>query len=69
MKAERAEARCAADAVEAWARGGHKAAGFAARLHIAEAARAVGALVDMLLNWERNGLLRTPRDGASGYRT
>lgn len=37
-------------------------------LRISAAAQLLGLTVDMLRNWERNGLLRVPRNPANGYR-
>ncbi|HEY1348927.1 MAG TPA: MerR family transcriptional regulator [Ktedonobacteraceae bacterium] len=37
-------------------------------LHIGEAARTLGVTIDILRNWDRNGLIEVPRDPANGYR-
>jgi DNA-binding transcriptional MerR regulator len=67
VQAERAQAEAAAELLERWARG--IAADATARpVAIGEAARLLGVTNDMLRNWERNGLIRVPRDPHSGYR-
>jgi DNA-binding transcriptional MerR regulator len=37
-------------------------------VQISEAARLLGVTIDMLRNWERNGLIAVPRDPRNGYR-
>jgi DNA-binding transcriptional MerR regulator len=37
-------------------------------VYIGQAAKLLGATTDMLRNWERNGLIRVPRDPDNGYR-
>ena len=37
-------------------------------LHISAAARLLNVSTDVLRNWERNGLIRTPRDPRNDYR-
>ena len=67
VQAERAQAEAAAQLLERWAQGiAADAAGKS--LWIGEAARLLDATPDMLRNWERNGLLRVPRDPDNGYR-
>ena len=67
VQAERAQAEAAAQFLERWARG--IAAEPGGRPHwIGEAARLLDVTPDMLRNWERNGLLRVPRDPGNGYR-
>jgi DNA-binding transcriptional MerR regulator len=83
VRAERAEAEGAAAVAQRWARearrGARKSGGSRARsanpgklegpgLQIREAAREVGASIDQLHGWERNGLIRVPRRAVSGYR-
>jgi DNA-binding transcriptional MerR regulator len=71
VQAERAQAEVAAELLEQWAQGAayrplRQAHGEG--LWIGEAARLLDVTPDMLRNWERNGLLRVPRDTANGYR-
>ena len=67
VQAERAQAEAAAHLLERWALG--IAADATARpLQIGQAAELLGVTADMLRNWERNGLLRVPRDPGNGYR-
>jgi DNA-binding transcriptional MerR regulator len=67
VRAEQARADAAARLLERWAQG---AAVDASEewLRIGQAAERLGVTSDMLRNWERNGLLRVPRDPANGYR-
>jgi DNA-binding transcriptional MerR regulator len=67
VRAERAQAEGAADLLERWAHGAATDA-TEARLRIGETAALLGVTADMLRNWERNGLVRVPRDPHSGYR-
>ena len=66
VQAERAQAEVAAELVERWAQG---AATDVTNepLYINQAARLLGVTTDMLRNWERNGLIKTPR-ARNGYR-
>jgi DNA-binding transcriptional MerR regulator len=67
VQAERAQAEAAAELLERWAQG--IAADATARpLLIGPAARLLGVTADMLRNWERNGLIRVPRNRDNGYR-
>jgi DNA-binding transcriptional MerR regulator len=67
VQAERAQAEAAAELLERWARG--VAADATARsLQIGKTAQLLGVTIDMLRNWERNGLIQVPRDPSSGYR-
>jgi DNA-binding transcriptional MerR regulator len=67
VQAERAHAEAAVAFLERWAQGGR--ADTAARpLTIGATAKHLALSVDMLRNWERNGLLVTPRHPQSGYR-
>lgn len=72
VQAERMQADLAADLLERWAFGPPDApddAGAGVQpLRIGQAARVLGVTVDMLRNWDRNGLLDVPRDPANGYR-
>jgi DNA-binding transcriptional MerR regulator len=67
VQAEQARADAAVRLLERWAQG---AAVDASEewLRIGQAAERLGVTSDMLRNWERNGLLRVPRDPANGYR-
>ena len=67
VQAERAQAEAAAGLLERWAQG-VAVDGTPRRLRIGEAARRLEVTTDMLRNWERNGLIRVPRDPESGYR-
>jgi len=67
VQAERAQAEAAADYLEHWAQGASSDVK-AAPLRIGDAARLLGLTIDILRSWERNGLLRAPRDPGSGYR-
>jgi DNA-binding transcriptional MerR regulator len=67
VQAERAQAEAAANLLERWAHGA--AIDTSTKpLHIKEAAQLLGVTSDMLRNWERNGLLKVPRDPRSRYR-
>ncbi len=67
VKEERARAEIAADYLEKWVRGKvPKRRG--SPLSILSAARAVDSTPDAIRGWERNGLLRVPRDPKNGYR-
>ncbi len=67
VQAERAQAEGAANLLERWAQG--TAIDTTAKpLRIKEAAQLLGVTSDMLRNWERNGLLKVPRDPHSRYR-
>ena len=67
VQAERAQAEAAANLLERWAQG--TAIDATARpLRIKDAAKLLGVTSDMLRNWERNGLLKVPRDSHSHYR-
>jgi DNA-binding transcriptional MerR regulator len=67
VQAEQAQAEAAAQLLERWA-AGLPADMRGQPLWIGEAARRLDVTPDMLRNWERNGLLRVPRDPANGYR-
>ncbi len=67
VQAERAQAEAAAQLLERWAQG--TAADATNRpMQIGEAARLLSVTIDMLRNWERNGLIAVPRDPRNGYR-
>lgn len=67
VQAERAQAEAAAELLERWAQG-IAADATAEPLRIGEAARLLDVTTDLLRNWERNGLIKVPRDPHSGYR-
>jgi len=67
VRAEQAQAEEAVAFLQEWVqRGGDIPPG--ERCWIGEAAHKLGATRDVLRNWERNGLLRVPRDPRNGYR-
>ena len=67
IAAERAQAEASAALLERWAEG--TAAETAGRsLRVGDAARLLGVSIDILRNWERNGLMTVPRDPSNGYR-
>lgn len=67
VQAERAQAEAAANLLERWAQGA--AIDTSTKpLRIKDAAKLLGVTSDMLRNWERNGLLKVPRDPHSRYR-
>jgi DNA-binding transcriptional MerR regulator len=67
VQAERAQAEAAAELLERWAQGIATDA-TTESLHVGQAASLLGVTADMLRNWERNGLIRVPRDPNNGYR-
>jgi DNA-binding transcriptional MerR regulator len=67
VRAEQARADAAASLLERWAQGSAVDAS-EEWLRIGQAAKRLGVTRDMLRNWERNGLLRVPRDPRNGYR-
>jgi DNA-binding transcriptional MerR regulator len=67
VRAERARAEAAVDFLERWAKG-VPADSTPEPLYIGAAAELLGVTRDMLRGWERNGLVRVPRDPNSGYR-
>lgn len=66
VQAEQAQADLAADLLERWATGTPTAPH--PPLQIGEVAALLGVTIDMLRNWDRNGLIAVPRDPANGYR-
>ncbi len=66
VQAERAQAEVAAGLVERWAQGAPTDV-IAEPLYINQAAGLLGVTADILRNWERNGLIKTPR-ARNGYR-
>ncbi|MBW7884803.1 MAG: MerR family transcriptional regulator [Caldilineaceae bacterium] len=67
VRMERTYAEAAVEFLERWARG-QQLDTTRRDLQIGEAAARLGVTVDVLRNWERNGLLSVPRDPATGYR-
>ncbi len=67
VRAERERAEAAASAIDAW-QASSPIDAETPHLRIGEAARLLNVTIDMLRNWERNGLLDVPRAAGSGYR-
>ena len=67
VQSERAQADVAADLLESWALG-TPADAISQPLQISETARLLGISIDILRNWDRNGLIDIPRDPFNGYR-
>jgi len=67
VQSEQAQAEVAVNLLERWAQGMATDA-TAGPLLIGQAAQRLGVTADMLRNWERNGLIRVPRDPDNGYR-
>jgi DNA-binding transcriptional MerR regulator len=67
VRAERAQAEAAAALLERWAQGS-AADATSETLQIGAAARLLGMSIDILRNWDRNGLIKVPRDPANRYR-
>lgn len=67
VRMERTYAESAIEFLERWA-AGHVMDSTQRKMHISEAAEYLSVTVDMLRNWERNGLIDVPRDPANGYR-
>jgi len=67
VQAERAQAEAAADFLERWA-AGTLADITSQPLWIGGVARLLDVTPDRLRNWERNGLVRVPRNPDNGYR-
>jgi DNA-binding transcriptional MerR regulator len=70
VQSEQAQADAAATLLERWAGGTPvETQNFASvPLQIGQVAHLLGVSIDMLRNWERNGLLKVPRDPHNGYR-
>jgi DNA-binding transcriptional MerR regulator len=64
---ERAQAEDAAEFLKRWAQG-TPADTTGRSLHIGETAKLLNTTIDSLRNWERNGLIKVPRDPANSYR-
>src|SRR5579859_3788230 len=67
VQAERTQAEIAADLLERWASGELNEPAIQL-LQIGQVARLLGVTIDVLRNWDRNGLIDVPRDPANGYR-
>lgn len=67
VRMERTSVEAAVEFLERWA-AGHLMDSSRQKLHILEAAHHLNVSVDMLRNWERNGLISVPRDPANQYR-
>ncbi len=67
VQAERAQADIAAALLERWASGDLADAPIQP-LQIGQVAHILGVSIDILRNWDRNGLIDIPRDPANGYR-
>ncbi|MEO8956338.1 MAG: MerR family transcriptional regulator [Ktedonobacteraceae bacterium] len=67
VRAERTQADLAAALLERWAFGAPAEATIQP-LQIGQVAQLLGISIDILRNWDRNGLIDVPRDPANGYR-
>jgi DNA-binding transcriptional MerR regulator len=67
VRVERTYAEAAIEFLERWA-SGHVMDTSRQTMHITQAAQHLNVTIDMLRNWERNGLIDIPRDPANGYR-
>lgn len=67
VQSERAQADVAVDLLERWALGA-PADATSQSLQIKQAAQLLGISIDILRNWDRNGLIDIPRDPSNGYR-
>lgn len=67
VRVERTYAEAAIEFLERWA-AGHAMDISHHPMHIRQAALHLNVSIDMLRNWERNGLLTVPRDPANQYR-
>jgi DNA-binding transcriptional MerR regulator len=67
IRMERTFTEAAIEFLERWA-AGYLVDSVQERVHIGEAAKRLNVSVDMLRNWERNGLITVPREPDSQYR-
>ncbi len=67
VRSEHTQADAAAALLEQWASGA-PADATNRPLRIGQVARLLGVTIDVLRNWDRNGLIHVPRDPVSGYR-
>ena len=67
VRMEKTSAEAALEFLERWATG-QRMDSSPQNMHIRQAARHLNVTVDILRNWERNGLIIIPRDPANGYR-
>ena len=67
VQSERTQADVAARLLERWA-SGVLADATVRPLSIGQVARLLGVTIDILRNWDRNGLIDVPRDPSNGYR-
>jgi DNA-binding transcriptional MerR regulator len=67
VQSERAQADVAASLLERWAFGAPADATIQP-LQIGQVAHLLGITIDILRNWDRNGLIDVPRDPSNGYR-
>lgn len=67
VRAERSQAEAAAAVLEQWADGAMVEI-TSRSLTVGQTARLLALTIDILRNWERNGLLVVPRDPQTGYR-
>ena len=67
VQSERTQADVAAGLLERWAFGAPVDATIQA-LRIGQVAHLLGVTIDILRNWDRNGLIDVPRDPSNGYR-
>lgn len=67
LRVERTYAESALEFLERWA-SGHLLDSARQKMNISQAAQHLNVSVDMLRNWERNGLIEVPRDPTNGYR-
>ena len=67
VRSERSQAEAAAEVLEQWAVRELFDPGLVP-LQISAAAEVLDVTTDMLRNWERDGLIKVPRDPANGYR-
>jgi DNA-binding transcriptional MerR regulator len=67
IRMERTSTEAAIEFLEHWA-AGNMLDTFEEAVYIGEAAKQLNVSLDMLRNWERNGLISVPREAGSGYR-